>query len=70
MRNIAYWLIQQNGEALFLLTLGADAAVSECLQQLLQLGELTQVEMLNSDLHQLYLAAMTRHQVQQNGEAA
>ena len=54
----------------FLLTLGADAAVSECLQQLLQLGELTQVEMLNSDLHQLYLAAMTRHQAQQNGEAA
>jgi len=54
----------------FLLTLEADASVSVCLQQLLQLGELTQVEMLNSDLHQLYLAAMTKHQLQQSEVAA
>lgn len=54
----------------FLLTLGAEASVSVCLQQLLQLGELTQVEMLNSDLHQLYLAAMTKHQLQQSEVAA
>ena len=36
--------------------------MSDCLQQLLQIGELSQVEMQNTDLHQLYLAAMAKHQ--------
>jgi ABC-2 type transport system ATP-binding protein len=46
-----YWLI----------TLADNASVSVCLQQLLQLGELSQVEMQTADLHQLYLAAMAKH---------
>ncbi len=46
----------------WLLTLTEPVSVSECLQQLLQLGELSQVEMQNADLHQLYLAAMAKHQ--------
>lgn len=46
----------------WLLTLEDTASVAECLQQLLQLGELSQVEMQNADLHQLYLAAMAKHQ--------
>lgn len=45
----------------YLLTLAEQASVSDCLKQLLQYGELTQVEMQSADLHQLYLAAMARH---------
>ncbi|CAM3752064.1 ABC transporter ATP-binding protein [Rheinheimera salexigens] len=46
----------------WLLTLTDSVSVSDCLQQLLQLAELTQVEMQVADLHQLYLAAMAKHQ--------
>lgn len=46
----------------WLLTLAEAVTVSQCLQQVLQLGELSQVEMQNTDLHQLYLAAMAKHQ--------
>lgn len=48
----------------WLLTLADTVSVAACLQQLLQLAELTQVEMQNADLHQLYLAAMAKHQPQ------
>ena len=43
-----------------LLTLQHHSSVSACLKQLLALGELTQVEMQNPDLHQLYLSAMAQ----------
>ncbi|MBZ9612274.1 ABC transporter ATP-binding protein [Rheinheimera maricola] len=46
----------------WLLTLADTVTVALCLQQLLQLAELTQVEMQTADLHQLYLAAMAKHQ--------
>lgn len=46
----------------WLLTLEDSVSVADCLQQLLHLGELSQVEMQNADLHQLYLAAMAKHQ--------
>ena len=46
----------------WLLTLAEPLGMSDCLQQLLQIGELSQVEMQNTDLHQLYLAAMAKHQ--------
>jgi ABC-2 type transport system ATP-binding protein len=46
----------------WLLTLQDSVSVADCLQQLLHLGELSQVEMQNADLHQLYLAAMAKHQ--------
>ena len=46
----------------WLLTLAETQGMSDCLQQLLQVGELSQVEMQNTDLHQLYLAAMAKHQ--------
>lgn len=48
----------------YMLTLVNDVGVSECLKQLLALAELTQVEMQTADLHQLYLAAMTKHNLQ------
>ncbi len=48
----------------YLLTLSADISISDCLTQLIQCGELTQVEMLVPDLHQLYLAAMARHNME------
>ena len=46
----------------WLLTLNQAVRVSDCLEQLLQVAELTQVEMVTTDLHQLYLAAMAKHQ--------
>lgn len=45
----------------WLLTLAESVSVAACLQQLLQLAELSQVEMLTADLHQLYLTAMAKH---------
>ncbi|WP_215398177.1 ABC transporter ATP-binding protein [Rheinheimera oceanensis] len=54
--------VQQLQARHYLLTLAEQAKVSDCLKQLLQYGELTQVEMQSADLHQLYLAAMARHQ--------
>jgi ABC-2 type transport system ATP-binding protein len=45
----------------WLLTLAETVSVAACLQQLLQLAELSQVEMLSADLHQLYLIAMAKH---------
>lgn len=48
----------------WLLTLSEAVSVAACLQQLLQLAELTQVEMQNADLHQLYLAAMAKHNLE------
>jgi ABC-2 type transport system ATP-binding protein len=54
----------------FLLGLSEHSKVSDALMQLLQLAEVTQVEMQNADLHQLYLAAMAKHQQQQAGVAA
>lgn len=53
--------VQQLQARHYLLTLAEQASVSDCLKQLLQYGELTQVEMQSADLHQLYLAAMARH---------
>jgi ABC-2 type transport system ATP-binding protein len=53
--------VQQLQARHYLLTLAEQASVSDCLKQLLQYGELTQVEMQLADLHQLYLAAMARH---------
>jgi ABC-2 type transport system ATP-binding protein len=47
-----------------LLTLADDVSVSDCLKQLLQCAELTQVEMHTADLHQLYLAAMAKHKLE------
>lgn len=49
----------------WLLTLVDHASVSHCLQQLLHLGELNQVEMQTADLHQLYLNAMAKHSEQE-----
>lgn len=57
--------VEQLSGQQWLLTLADDASVSDCLQQLLQIAELTQVEMQSADLHQLYLAAMAKHQGQQ-----
>ena len=53
--------VQQLQARHYLLTLAEQASVSDCLKQLLQYGELSQVEMQSADLHQLYLAAMARH---------
>lgn len=53
--------VQQLQARHYLLTLAEQASVSDCLKQLLQYAELTQVEMQLADLHQLYLAAMARH---------
>ncbi|PKM17632.1 MAG: ABC transporter ATP-binding protein [Gammaproteobacteria bacterium HGW-Gammaproteobacteria-15] len=53
--------VQQLQARHYMLTLAEQASVSDCLKQLLQYGELTQVEMQSADLHQLYLAAMARH---------
>ena len=47
---------------LWLLTLSDDTTVATCLQQLLHLAELSQVEMQTADLHQLYLLAMAKYQ--------
>ena len=46
----------------FMLTLADEVGVADCLKQLMPLAELTQVEMQTADLHQLYLAAMTKQQ--------
>ncbi|MGI5310624.1 ABC transporter ATP-binding protein [Rheinheimera sp. WS51] len=46
----------------WLLTLNQAVGVSDCLEQLLQVAELTQVEMVTTDLHQLYLTAMAKYQ--------
>ena len=46
----------------FMLTLADEVGVADCLKQLMLLAELTQVEMQTADLHQLYLAAMTKQQ--------
>ncbi|MDP5137175.1 ATP-binding cassette domain-containing protein [Rheinheimera baltica] len=46
----------------FMLTLAYEVGVADCLKQLMPLAELTQVEMQTADLHQLYLAAMTKQQ--------
>lgn len=54
----------------WLLTLTDSVSVSDCLQQLLQLAELTQVEMQVADLHQLYLTAMAKHQQYSSEESA
>ncbi len=51
---------QTAGEQQLMLTLADGVSVSDCLKQLLQFAELTQVEMQTADLHQLYLAAMTK----------
>lgn len=56
--------------AQFLLTLAEHSTVSDCLTQLLSLGELSLVEMYSADLHQLYLAAMAKHQQKQAEVAA
>jgi len=48
----------------YVLTLDESSSVSACLNQLLQLAELTQVEMLTADLHQLYLNAMAKHKLE------
>jgi len=53
--------VQQLQARHYLLTLAEQASVSDCLKQLLQYAELTQVEMQLAELHQLYLAAMARH---------
>uniref|UniRef100_A0A486XSP1 ABC transporter, ATP-binding protein n=1 Tax=Rheinheimera sp. BAL341 TaxID=1708203 RepID=A0A486XSP1_9GAMM len=45
----------------WLLTLNPAVTVAACLQQLLQLADLSQVEMQTADLHQLYLSAMAKH---------
>lgn len=54
----------------WLLSLSEQHSVSQCLQQLLALGELTQVEMQTADLHQLYLTAMAKHQPAAKPEVA
>ncbi|MEO3866290.1 ABC transporter ATP-binding protein [Rheinheimera fenheensis] len=53
---------EQVSQQHWLLSLSEPHSVSQCLQQLLALGELTQVEMQTADLHQLYLTAMAKHQ--------
>lgn len=53
---------EQVSQQHWLLSLSELHSVSQCLQQLLALGELTQVEMQTADLHQLYLTAMAKHQ--------
>lgn len=53
--------VQQLQARHYLLSLAEQATVSDCLKQLMQFGELTQVEMQTPDLHQLYLAAMGRN---------
>lgn len=55
---------QQLAPQQFVINLDQQSSVSDCLSQLLQLAELTQVEMLTDDLHQLYLAAMAKHQLE------
>ncbi|GAB58899.1 ABC transporter ATP-binding protein [Rheinheimera nanhaiensis] len=59
---------EQVSQQHWLLSLSEPHSVSQCLQQLLALGELTQVEMQTADLHQLYLTAMAKHQPQPKPE--
>ena len=45
----------------YVLTLNESTDMSACMTALLKLGALTQLEMVNADLHQLYLSAMAKH---------
>ena len=52
------------GPTTYLLTLSENASVSDSLKQLLSLLDVAQIEIVSADLHQLYLAAMAKHQAE------